>query len=487
MPRHKNAVAVLYQVTNHNNTDAAIRLYPLLNCRYYHNVTDNQRALLQFTQQARQQSTKITFQNPSATILCKVTEGRFVQGINWVRRLHYRDESSRGEAAFDDCFQPGYFESVLPAQSTKSFAITCSVDRLESGAEADLQSLGATTQETQSAFANEVKRVEALLTGFYKSHPGVSRSDWLDWVLYASDSFVVKNRHGGPDVIAGYHWFEPWGRDTFISLPGLLLVTGRFGEAKEIFRSFISALKGGLIPNFIADKTGDYAYNTVDGTLWYINAVLQYIKYTGDLTFVRSELWSDLQAIIEHHRRGTMFGIRVDEDGLLSAWSPIDVDGCVCGRRRSHAPSGQGGGDTGALVQRFMRHGAACWRVWRGNHAVGVRRISAASPPQLQQQTLEPIRGCLFDVLEPKAIDASLRPNQILAVSLDYSMLNSESSRKVVEVVKQDLVTSYGLRTLSLDDPKFVGKCHGDRRSRDAAYHTAQSGLGYWAPTYQHT
>ncbi len=471
MPRHKNAVAVLYQVTNHNNTDAAIRLYPLLNCRYYHNVTDNQRALLQFTQQARQQSTKITFQNPSATILCKVTEGRFVQGINWVRRLHYRDESSRGEAAFDDCFQPGYFESVLPAQSTKSFAITCSVDRLESGAEADLQSLGATTQETQSAFANEVKRVEALLTGFYKSHPGVSRSDWLDWVLYASDSFVVKNRHGGPDVIAGYHWFEPWGRDTFISLPGLLLVTGRFGEAKEIFRSFISALKGGLIPNFIADKTGDYAYNPVEGTLWYINSVLQYIKYTGDLKFVRSALWSDLQAIIEHHRRGTMFGIRVDEDGLLLhgpqlTWMDASVDGVEVTPRAGKAVE----------IQALWYNALCVMERLAGEFGEETMRSEYAELAQQARRSFNnrlwnPIRGCLFDVLEPKAIDASLRPNQILAVSLDYSMLNSESSRKVVEVVKQDLVTSYGLRTLSLDDPKFVGKCHGDRRSRDAAYH----------------
>lgn len=471
MPQRRNAVAVLYQAANHNNTDATIRLYPLLNCRYYHNVTDNQRAPLKFTLQASERAAKVTFQNPSATVLCQVPEGGFVEGLNWVRRLHYRDESSRGEAAFDDCFQPGYFELALPAQSTKAFALACSAAWSESEAEAVLHTLGVSAQETQRAFADEVKRVEALLSGFYKTHPDVPHSDWLDWVLYAADSFVVQNRHGGHDVIAGYHWFEPWGRDTFISLPGLLLVTGRFGEAKEILHGFIGALKGGLIPNFIADKTGEYAYNTVDGTLWYINAVLQYIKYTGDLAFVRSKLWSGLQAIIEHHRRGTMFGIRVDEDGLLLhgpqlTWMDASIDGVEITPRAGKAVE----------VQALWYNALRTMERLAGEFGEEPLRSEYADLAQQTRRSFNnkfwnPIRGCLFDVLEPKAIDASLRPNQILAVSLDYSMLGLESSRRVVEVVKHELATPYGLRTLSLGDPKFVGKCYGDRRSRDVAYH----------------
>ena len=116
-------------------------------------------------------------------------------------------------------------------------------------------------------------------------------SDWLNWILLAADSFIVENAAGKKSVIAGYHWFEPWGRDTFISLPGLLLVTGRFDEAKDILQNFIQYCKGGLIPNFVTDKSGEPAYNTVDGTFWYVNAVLQYLKYTGDFAFVKEELW----------------------------------------------------------------------------------------------------------------------------------------------------------------------------------------------------
>ena len=189
--------------------------------------------------------------------------------------------------------------------------------------------LPASIQDTEAALITETNHKESIITDFYQTHPTVPQSNWLNWTLLAADSFIVQNIKGRKDVIAGYHWFEPWGRDTFISLPGLLLVTGRFGEAKEILRSFIGYLKGGLIPNFISDKTGDLAYNTVDGTLWYVNAVLQYVKYTGDFEFVRSELWSSLQSVIEHHIRGTMFGIRLDEDGLLTAWASVDVDGCL--------------------------------------------------------------------------------------------------------------------------------------------------------------
>ncbi|HSV48820.1 MAG TPA: amylo-alpha-1,6-glucosidase [Candidatus Acidoferrales bacterium] len=469
--QRKNAVAVLYQAINHNAFDAKIRLYPLLNCRYYHNVTDNTRAPLYFTQQNSNQTTQVTFQHPQATTLCRVTEGRFVEGLNWVKRLHYRDESSRGEASFDDCFQPGYFEVDLPANAPKVFSVTCATGRSAPQVKEEMNSLGATTQEIQKAFGVELDHKEALLTEFYQAHPVVPQSDWLNWTLLAADSFIVQNVQGRKDIIAGYHWFEPWGRDTFISLPGLLLVTGRYSEAKEILRSFIGYLKGGLIPNFIADKTGDLAYNTVDGTLWYINAVLQYVKYTGDFDFVKSELWSSLRSIIEHHERGTMFGIRLDEDGLLLhgpqlTWMDASVDGVEITPRAGKAV------EIEALWYNALRTmQMLAEKFGDDNLKQEYAEIAEHARRSFNTKFWNPLRNCLFDVLEPKAIDASMRPNQIFAVSLDYSMLNMESSLKVVEVVERELVATYGLRTLSLNDPKFVGKCYGDRRSRDAAYH----------------
>ena len=169
------------------------------------------------------------------------------------------------------------------------------------------------------------------LSSFYESHSQVSQTDGLSWLLQAANDFIVKGTNDRRFVIAGYHWFGSWGRDTFISLPGLLLATGRFKEAKNVILDFTRYCKRGLIPNLIDDKTGEPLYNTVDGTLWYINSILQYLKYTGDYDFVKN-LWPTLNDIIENHRIGTINGIHVDSDGLLAhgaqlTWMDAVVNG----------------------------------------------------------------------------------------------------------------------------------------------------------------
>ncbi len=343
LPQQKNAAAILYQISNRNNSNAKLRLYPLLTCRYYHTVIDRMRIPLNFTQESESHSFQTSFMRPEATIACRITDGCFVEGLNWVERLHYRDEAERGEADFDDCFQPGYFELSVPAGVEKQFAVTCAASHDAKDAGQILDSIGKTAQEIDTAYTLELNAKETLLDIFYHSHPEVPVSDWLNWILLAADSFMVQNSGGQKSVIAGYFWFEPWGRDTFISLPGLTLVTGKFSDAKDILQNFMRYLKGGMIPNFVADKTGVPIYNTVDGTLWYVNAVLQYVKYTGDFAFVKSELWENLQSIIENHLHGTMFGIKLDDDGLLMHGPRLDMDGCRRRRRHDNAPCRESG------------------------------------------------------------------------------------------------------------------------------------------------
>jgi predicted glycogen debranching enzyme len=471
MPRSKNAVAVIYEVSNSNASTSKLRIYPILTCRYYHTVIDRKKANLNFTQESKETSLKLTFKHPDVSIACRITDGKFFPGLNWVERLHYRDEATRVEADFDDCFQPGYYEVAIPAQSNAKCAITCAASHSSVDAAQILDSIGETANDINTAFLIELHNKKNLLDYFYNLHPEVPKSEWLNWILLAADSFLVQNNSGRKDVIAGYHWFEPWGRDTFISLPGLTLVTGRFDEAKAILKTFIAYLKGGLLPNFVADKTGDLAYNTVDGTLWYINAVLQYVKYTGDFEFVKSNLWAGLQTIVNYHLRGTMFGIRLDEDGLLShgpqlTWMDASVDGFEVTPRAGKAVEIQ------ALWYNTLRIMELLASKFRED-ALEQQYSDLAEKTRrsFNNKFWNPNCSCLFDVLEQKSIDPSIRPNQIFAVSLEYSMLNRDSSRKVVEVVTKELATPYGLRTLSLHDPKFVGKCFGDRRSRDTAYH----------------
>jgi predicted glycogen debranching enzyme len=471
MPKNKNAVAITYKLTNKNSYDVKIRLYPLLTCRYFHTVVYRLRIPLNFTLKGTDKQFQATFQRPQATTVCRSTDGEFKEKVNWVNHLHYRDEALRGEADVDDCFQPGYFEVQVPANVEKEFGVTCAVSHESQEAQSVLDSVGSTISEIKDTFNQELNQKEELLSNFYRDHPDVPVSDWLNWILLAADTFIVQGTAGQKAVIAGYHWFEPWGRDTFISLPGLMLVTGKYNDAKDILQSFIQYCKSGLIPNFVSDKSGIPVYDTVDGTLWYVNAVLQYLKYTGDFGFVKDELWEKLKAIVENHQKGTLFGIRVDNDGLLMhgprlTWMDATVGNDVITPRTGKAVEIQ------ALWYNLLRTMELLAN--RFEEPVLAEKYSGMAN-QTRQSFNEKFwnrqSGCLFDVVDDKNVDASIRPNQIFAVSIDFTMLDKDKSLKVVEVVNRELVTPYGLRTLSLGDPKFVGKCSGDSRSRDMAYH----------------
>jgi predicted glycogen debranching enzyme len=470
MPKNKNAVVVTYKVTNRNNQDVKVRLFPLLTCRYFHTVVYRLNVPLNFTLKSDGAQFQATFQRPQATIACHITEGEFKEKINWLNHIHYRDELQRGEADVDDCFQPGYFEVQVPANGEKEFAVTFAVNHESQQAQEVLDSVGSTTHDVNTSFNQEVNQRRALIAGFYQDHPEVPMSDWLNWILLAADSFMVENAEGKKAVIAGYHWFEPWGRDTFISLPGLMLVTGKYNDAKEILLTFMQFCKSGLIPNFISDKSGIPVYYTVDGTLWYVNAVLQYLKYTGDFAFVKDELWEKLQSIVENHQKGTLFGIHMDNDGLLMhgprlTWMDASVGDDVITPRTGKAVEIQ------ALWYNTLRimEGLAN-KFMESDLAKTYEAMANQTRQSFNMKFWNPKDGYLFDVIDDK-VDPSIRPNQIFAVSLDYTMLDREKSQKVIDTVNRELVTPYGLRTLSLGDPKFVGKCMGDSRSRDMAYH----------------
>ena len=472
MPNKKNAVAVIYNLQNFNSRDIKIKLYPLLTCRHYHNVVDRHKTPMNFTQENTSKEVAVSFPHPRATVVCRISEGTFNARTNWVDRLTYREENSRGEANVDDCFQPGFFEVQVPSESKKMFAVSCAAASEAKVAKQILGDVGGSYDQITQSFTNQRLRQESLVADFYKSHPTVPMSDWLNWVLLAADSFIVQNGAGGKAIIAGYHWFEPWGRDTFISLPGLLLTTGRFDDAKHILQSFMEYLNGGLIPNYIADKTGVPAYHTVDGSLWYVDAVLQYVKYTGDYTFVKDELWSKLQLIVKSHQNGTLFDIKLDDDGLLShgprlTWMDAVVEEDMITPRSGKAVEIQ------SLWYNTLRTMELFAKKLGANHlADNYLKMANKAAESFNKKFWNQKLGCLFDVLEPTGgLDASMRPNQVFAVSLEFTMLGQEKSRKVVDALNRELVTPYGLRTLSLDDPKFIGKCIGDRRSRDKAYH----------------
>jgi predicted glycogen debranching enzyme len=470
MPREKNTAAVVYRVLNGNDADVKFRIFPLLSCRHFHSVVDRTRNPLDLSQRQNGREVKVTSNVPTATIMVRATEGEFIEKTNWIKRLYYREEDRRGESNTDDCYQPGYFEILVPPKRKRGFAIIAVASESSQESKENLEAIGTTMYDIESLLEQELKQRKELLVKFYSLHKKVPISDWLSWILLAADAFIIKGVGNRKSVIAGYFWFETWGRDAFISLPGLTLVTGRFEDARKILLDFVGHCRQGLIPNFVEGRSGEAAYNTVDATLWYINAVLQYLKYTGDFKFVQKQLWESLKTIIDSHKQGTAFSIRVDSDGLLAhgprlTWMDAEVDGKAITPRAGKAVEVQ------ALWYNALRTmQLLASRFEEKRLAEKYSEMAAKARTSFNEKFWNTEKNCLFDVVDASA-DASLRPNQIIAAALDFTMLTNDKREQTVNVVHRELLTSCGLRTLTRSDPRYRGTYFGDRRSRDQVYH----------------
>jgi glycogen debranching enzyme len=307
-------------------------------------------------------------------------------------------------------------------------------------------------------------------------------------LVLAADQFVVtpvgrsadaaRVRAAGDDersVIAGYHWFTDWGRDTMISLEGLTLLTGRTGEAKGILRTFTSAIRDGLVPNLFPEGDSHGLYHTADATLWLFHAVDRYLAATSDRALLHA-LLPQLVDIVERHVAGTRFGIGVDpHDGLLRqgapgyqlTWMDAKVGDWVVTPRRGKA-----------VEINALWYNALClladWLRGAGRTADGVRFDAAATEVRtaFNRRFWHEAAGHLFDVIDGEnGDDAACRPNQIIAISLAHPVLARRYWQPVLKAVRNELLTPLGLRTLSPKHPDYQPKYYGDLRSRDAAYH----------------
>jgi predicted glycogen debranching enzyme len=377
----------------------------------------------------------------------------------------------RGESSVDDCYQPGYFEITVPPKQEKVFTIAAAAgENGQQNAEA-LNSVGTRMSDAENLLSQELTQRQNLLTAFYGSHETIPVADWLSWILLAADTFMVKGVNNRESVIAGYHWYEVWGRDTLISLPGLMLVTFRFAEAQNTLSNFIEHCWQGLVPNFLIDKSGKPSYNTVDATLWYVNAVLQYLKYTGDFEFIKNQLWENLKEIVENHVKGTALGIHMDYDGLLAhgprlTWMDAEVN------REAITPRAGKAVEIQALWYNALRIAQLlAERFEEKNLAETYALLAAKVKSSFNEKFWNAEKNCLFDVVDEFGADASLRSNQVIVAALDFTMLDQNKNERIVDVVQRELLTPCGLRTLARSDPKYRGVYSGDRCIRDSAYH----------------
>src|SRR5262249_34025537 len=276
------------------------------------------------------------------------------------------------------------------------------------------------------------------------------QDDFVALLTTAADQYIV-SRGDEKSVIAGYHWFSDWGRDTMIALPGLTLPTRRYDVARGILRAFARSVDQGLLPNRFPDAGETPEYNTVDATLWFFEAVRAYLAYTDDLPFVQNELYRVLTDIIAWHVRGTRYGIKLDANGLLNSgedgvqltWMDAKVGDWVVTPRR------------GKPVEiQALWYNAVCIMedlATRVGDEPGRKRyngMAALTKWSFNRLLWNENGGYLYDVVNGAPPDASIRPNQIFAVSLHYSVLSPERAKQVVDTVQQHLLTPYGLRSL---------------------------------------
>ena len=327
-----------------------------------------------------------------------------------------------------------------------------------------------------AAYAERQAYEQGLLERAQKAWPGVSLAEPVRQLVLAADQFIVKRPTtrdaDGRSIIAGYHWFSDWGRDTMVALPGLTLATGRPEIAASILRTYAQFMDQGMIPNRFPDVGQTPEYNTVDATLWYFEAIRAYHVATGDDDLV-CELFPVLANAIMWHRRGTRYSIHMDEsDGLIYAgeagiqltWMDAKIDNWVVTSRIGKPV------EINALWYNALRIMADFARLL--NEDAGAYERLAEKVKEGFGRFWNRDMGYCYDVVDgPDSNDGSLRPNQLLAISLPHSPLTAGQQRSVVDACARHLLTAHGLRTLSSDDAAYVGVYGGDRHKRDGAYH----------------
>ena len=451
MVHGENTTVIQYDVQGANGHECLLEVRPLIAFRDYHGTTHENGSLNPHVEMEPGLASVAPYQGLPALHFAHDAD-EFEPVGYWFRGFEYDVERERGLDYYEDLFSP--FVARFDLKRRSSIALIASVER----------------QDIRRAVVlrhKEIHRRQEVLQASPREEPFVRA------LVGAADQFIVA-RGDRKTIIAGYHWFSDWGRDTMIALPGLTLVTGRVDIAKSILLAFAKHVDRGMLPNRFPDAGEAPEYNTVDATLWFFEAVRGLVEYTGDYDFVRDNLYSVLAEIIDWHARGTRYGIRVDADGLLCSgepgvqltWMDAKVGDWVVTPRHGKAVEIQ------ALWYNALRIMEDLARRFKdAARRLRYAEMAALARRNFNAQFWNESADCLYDVIDGDARDASIRPNQVFAVSLAHTMLSDEKARSVLAVVERDLLTPYGLRSLAPNDPQYRGRYAGDPWHRDSAYH----------------
>jgi len=448
----ENTTVVLYDVLE-APAPFTLELRPLIAYRDYHALQHANDAIRFANASFREGVFRARPYDGVPELFLQVAKSSFAAEPDWYFRFEYARELERGLDAHEDLFCYGAFRRQLVTGDRFGVIV----------------STGEVAGRDPVALIEKERARRKLVAESAGLDDDVSRT-----LARAADAFVVRRGEDLRTIIAGYPWFTDWGRDTMIALPGLCLATARHDDAKKILRVFARSADHGMLPNRFPESGEKKEFNTVDATLWFFVAAQRYLEASGDDEFVLGELMPVFEDILAWHDRGTRYGIRVDDDGLLRAgepgtqltWMDAKVGDWVVTPRHGKPVEIQ------ALWYNALSI-LADWRKRAGNPDGAAVLLARAK--RVKERFVELFwnaeASCLFDVVDGDRRDASIRPNQVLALSLPYPLLPKDKARAVLNVIEEKLLTPYGLRSLSPDDPAYRGRYEGDAVVRAASYH----------------
>lgn len=447
----ENTVTVTYQVLIAPGI-FTMQLLPLFSVRGYHALMHNNNAVHQHIDFNKGMLNVQLYDNTPG-IYIKVPGANFQHQPYWFYNFNYSVEQARGLDFVEDLFSYGHFSVDLKEGDT--LGIIISTNNIDN-------------QKAEQLVQQEATRRKGLLSD--------AAGPQLQQILtLAADQFIVARGDNLKTVIAGYHWFTDWGRDTMISLPGLCLSTGRYDDAKKIIAAFAKSVSMGMLPNRYQDGGNPPEYNNVDGTLWYFIAIYKYLKTTSDTAFILNDILPVLKGIIDWHFKGTRYNIHVADDGLLYAgqtgqqltWMDARIGNWVVTPRIGKPV------EIEALWYNALNIFAELLALNGQDKDAAIVKQSAVKAHRSFIQAFWYAEGSyLYDVIDENGIaDASVRPNQLFAVSLPFALIEGRQAEAVLQIVADKLYTPAGLRSLAPDDKNYIGIYSGNQFKRDAAYH----------------
>jgi glycogen debranching enzyme len=429
----------------------------------------------------------------SCELFLRCPSMEFGKDRQWWFNFVYRKDKERGQEFTEDLWSPGFFKCHI--ESPARIVLWANL-KSDSGPQPGVNGAEAKIPKQHKEHSRPTD-IETICGDLHKRQSLIiaaakTRDEKLRALCLAAAQFIAK-RLPGPDsqgtpkdalrrnhepritILAGFPWFADWGRDAFIALPGLLLATGRLDDAKSVLTTFAAAVDEGMIPNRFDDYSDTAHFNSVDASLWFINAAFQYLHSAGNRETFSQQLLPTIRWIIDSYHNGTRFGIRADTDGLITAgneetqltWMDAKWDGVAVTARFGKA-----------VEINALWYNGLCWLAdyytkrndteTATHYRTMADKVESSFCKLFWNETAGHLNDC---ILPDGSADATLRPNQIFAVSLPFSPLSRAEQTSVVDAVQKNLLTPYGLRTLSAADSRYRGKYTGPQQDRDKAYH----------------